>query len=170
VVLVDAHAAHERIVYERTKEILAGQAVMQPLLLPETIGVSPAEGDAAEAHLEEFAVLGFELWRVSPTELALRSIPSLLGGSDAVQVVRDALADLIENGTTRKVEAAIDHRLATGACHAAVRARRIMSIPEMNALLRAMERTPRADQCNHGRPTWARLSMSDLDKLFLRGR
>jgi DNA mismatch repair protein MutL len=170
VVLVDMHAAHERIVYERMKKLLRGQASMQPLLLPRNIHVTPAQADVAETHGEEFALLGFEVERLAPDELLLRAEPSLLAGEDTAGLVRDVLSDLLEHGRSRRVEAAIDHLLATSACHTSVRARRYLSIAEMNALLREMERTERADQCNHGRPTWLRLSLEDLDRLFLRGR
>jgi len=170
IVLVDMHAAHERILYERLKKLLAGQTARQQLLVPEVIRVSPAHADAAAAHAEEFAALGFELTRMAPGELALRAIPCLLAGEDASDLVRGVLADLADQGRSRRVEEAVNRRLATMACHAAVRAQRHLSVAEMNALLREMERTDRADQCNHGRPTWVRLSLADLDRLFLRGR
>jgi DNA mismatch repair protein MutL len=169
-VLVDMHAAHERILYERLKTLLGGGTATQILLVPEALRASAAQADAAETHRDEFAALGFELTRLGPRELALRAVPALLVGYDPAALVGDVLGDLAEHGGSRRVEEAIDHRLATMACHAAVRARRQLSIAEMNALLREMERTPRADQCNHGRPTWVRLSLSDLDGLFLRGR
>jgi DNA mismatch repair protein MutL len=132
--------------------------------------VTPAEAEAAETHAQEFAALGFDVTRLAPDQLALRAIPSLLAGRDPEGIVRDVLADLLEQGHSRRVEESINHLLATMACHAAVRAQRILSVPEMNALLREMESTERADQCNHGRPTWVRLSLGDLDRLFLRGR
>jgi DNA mismatch repair protein MutL len=169
-VLVDMHAAHERVMYERMKKLLAGQTAQQQLLIPEILHVSPAQADAAEAHAAEFAALGFEVGRLAPDELALRGIPSLLEGRDPAGVVRDVLSDLLEQGHSRRVEESINHLLATMACHAAVRAQRNLSLPEMNALLREMESTDRADQCNHGRPTWVRLSLVDLDRLFMRGR
>jgi DNA mismatch repair protein MutL len=169
-VLVDMHAAHERIVYERMKKLLAGETAQQQLLLPEMLQVTPAQADAAESHAREFAELGFALERRAPDRLALRAIPSLLSGRDPAGIVRDVLSDLVEQGQSRRVQESINHLLATMACHAAVRARRNLSIAEMNALLREMEGTERADQCNHGRPTWVRLSMQDLDRLFLRGR
>jgi DNA mismatch repair protein MutL len=169
-VLVDMHAAHERILYERTKKLLQGQTAQQALLVPEIIKLSPAQADAAEAHAGEFAALGFELGRLAPGEIALRAVPCLLVGRDPAALVRDVLSDLLEAGRSRRVEHAIDHLLATSACHASVRARRQLSVVEMNALLREMETTDRADQCNHGRPTWVRLSLADLDRLFLRGR
>jgi DNA mismatch repair protein MutL len=169
-VLVDMHAAHERIMYEGMKKLLEGQNAQQQLLIPEVLQVTPAEAEAAEGHLAEFAALGFELSRLGPNQLALRSIPTLLVGRDPAHVVRDVLSDLLEHGHSRHVQESINHLLGTMACHAAVRAQRSLSLPEMNALLREMERTPRADQCNHGRPTWVRLSLTELDRLFLRGR
>ena len=170
IVLVDMHAAHERVMYERMKNLLAGQTAQQQLLMPEILHVSPAQAEAAEAHAGEFAALGFGVTRLAPDQLALRAIPSLLAGRDPAGIVRDVLSDLLEQGHSRRVEESINHLLATMACHAAVRAQRNLSLPEMNALLREMEGTERADQCNHGRPTWVRLSISDLDRLFLRGR
>jgi DNA mismatch repair protein MutL len=169
-VLVDMHAAHERVMYEGLKKLLSGQTAQQHLLMPEILQVTPAEGEAAEAHVQQFAALGFELSRIAPDRVALRAVPSLLAGRDPASVVRDVLADLAEQGHSRRVEESINHLLATMACHAAVRAQRTLSLSEMNALLREMERTDRADQCNHGRPTWVRLALSDLDRLFLRGR
>ena len=169
-VLVDMHAAHERVMYERMKKLLAGQTAQQQLLVPEIIRVSGAQGDAAEAHVQEFATLGFVVTRLAPGELALRAVPSLLADRDPAALVRDVLSDLLVQGHSRRVEESINHLLGTMACHAAVRAQRILSLPEMNALLREMEGTERADQCNHGRPTWVRLSLADLDRLFLRGR
>ena len=150
--------------------LLAGQTAQQQLLVPEILHVSPAQAEAAEAHVQEFAALGFAVARLAPDQVALRAVPSLLLGRDPASVVRDVLSDLLEQGHSRRVEESINHLLATMACHAAVRAQRALSLPEMNALLREMERTERADQCNHGRPTWVRLSLTDLDRLFLRGR
>ncbi len=170
VVLVDIHAAHERILYENMKKVLAGETAQQQLLLPETLRVTPAQADVAEAHASEFNALGFEVARLSPEQLALRAVPSILATRDPGRIVRDVLSDLVEQGHSRRVEESIDHLLATTACHASVRAQRTLSVTEMNALLREMERTERADQCNHGRPTWVRLSMAELDRLFLRGR
>ncbi len=169
-VLVDMHAAHERILYERLKKLLRGERHSQPLLLPETLRVGPARADAAEAHHAEFAALGFDLGRLGPGELAMRAVPALLAGYAPATLVVDVLGDLVEHGLSHRVEEAIDRHLATAACHAAVRVHRKLSVPEMDALLREMERTDRADQCNHGRPTWVRLSLADLDRLFLRGR
>jgi DNA mismatch repair protein MutL len=170
VVLVDMHAAHERVMYERMKKLLAGETAQQQLLMPEILHVTPAQAEAAEAHGQEFAALGFGVSRLAPDQLAMRAIPSLLAGRDPAGIVRDVLSDLLEQGHSRRVEESINHLLATMACHAAVRAQRNLTLPEMNALLREMEGTERADQCNHGRPTWVRLSLTDLDRLFLRGR
>jgi DNA mismatch repair protein MutL len=169
-VLVDMHAAHERIMYEGMKKLLAGHTSQQQLLMPEVLNVTPAQADMAEEHQQEFMALGFAVTRLGPDQLALRAIPTLLAGRDPAGIVRDVLSDLLEAGHSRRVEESINHLLATMACHAAVRAQRTLSVPEMNALLREMEGTERADQCNHGRPTWVRLSMSELDRLFLRGR
>jgi DNA mismatch repair protein MutL len=169
-VLVDMHAAHERVMYERMKKLLAGETAEQQLLVPEILSVTPAQAEAAELHAAEFAALGFTLTRLAPDQLALRGVPSLLADRDPAGVVRDVLSDLLETGESRRVEESINHLLGTAACHAAVRAQRNLTPAEMNALLREMERTDRADQCNHGRPTWVRLSLADLDRLFMRGR
>ncbi len=169
-VLVDMHAAHERVLYERMKKLLQGQRAQQSLLVPQTLQVTTAQAEAAEAHATEFAALGFAVTRLAPDQLALRAVPSLLADRDPAGVVRDVLSDLVETGHSRRVEESINERLGTMACHAAVRAQRHLTVPEMNALLREMEHTDRADQCNHGRPTWVRLSLADLDRLFMRGR
>jgi DNA mismatch repair protein MutL len=169
-VLVDMHAAHERVMYEGMKKLLQGQTAQQQLLVPEILSVTQAQAEVAEAHAEEFAALGFVVTRLAPDQLALRAVPSLLAGRDPASVVRDVLSDLVETGHSRRVEESINHLLGTMACHAAVRAQRNLTLPEMNALLREMEHTERADQCNHGRPTWVRLSLNDLDRLFMRGR
>jgi DNA mismatch repair protein MutL len=169
-VLVDMHAAHERVMYEAMKKLLQGQTAQQQLLVPEILAVTSAQAEAAEGHAAEFAALGFVVTRLAPDQLALRAYPSLLTGRDPAGVVRDVLSDLVETGHSRHVEESINHLLGTMACHAAVRAQRSLTVPEMNALLREMERTERADQCNHGRPTWVRLSLNDLDRLFMRGR
>ena len=170
-VLVDMHAAHERITYERMKAALAsGKVTSQPLLLPENVTASRPEADYAESHAPQLAQAGFGVERRGPENLLIREIPALLKDEDCAQLLRDVLADLVEHGKSRRIEAALEQVLATRACHTALRAHRELNIAEMNALLREMERTPRADQCNHGRPTWTRLGMADLDKLFLRGR
>jgi DNA mismatch repair protein MutL len=169
-VLVDMHAAHERVMYEAMKKLLTGETAQQQMLIPEILHVTPAQAEAAETHAEEFAALGFGVSRLAPDQLALRAAPSLLAGRDPASVVRDVLSDLVTTGHSRRVEESINHLLGTMACHAAVRAQRNLTVLEMNALLRDMERTDRADQCNHGRPTWVRLSLGDLDRLFMRGR
>ncbi len=169
-VLVDMHAAHERVTYERMKKLLQGQTLQQRLLVPEVIHLSPVQAQAAEAHAQEFAALGFDITRLAPDQIAVRAVPVLLVGEDAAALIRDVVADLQEQGQSRRVEDSINHLLGNMACHAAIRAQRQLSLPEMNALLREMEGTDRADQCNHGRPTWIRLTIADLDRLFLRGR
>ncbi|MGE8360886.1 DNA mismatch repair endonuclease MutL [Pseudomonas sp.] len=170
-VLVDMHAAHERITYERLKIAMANEGLRsQPLLVPESIAVSQREADCAEEHGTWFQRLGFELQRLGPESLAIRQIPALLKQAEATQLVRDVLADLLEYGTSDRIQAHLNELLGTMACHGAVRANRRLTLPEMNGLLRDMEHTERSGQCNHGRPTWTQLGMDDLDKLFLRGR
>lgn len=170
-VVVDMHAAHERITYERLKLAMHQEGLRsQPLLVPESLAVSQREADCAEEHAAWFARLGFSLQRMGPESLAIRETPSLLRQADAVQLVRDVLADLMEFGTSDRIEAHLNELLGTMACHGAVRANRRLSLAEMNALLRDMEQTERSGQCNHGRPTWTQMSMAELDKLFLRGR
>jgi len=170
-ILVDMHAAHERIGYERLKTAQEGEGIRSvALLVPMGIAVSEREADYVEAHPQAFVEFGFELQRVAPTQLSLRAIPALLEGVDARQLALDVLADLLEHGSTRRVEEQRNELLATMACHASVRANRRLTLPEMNALLRDMEATERSGQCNHGRPTWTRLTLQELDRLFLRGR
>ncbi|WP_061289008.1 DNA mismatch repair endonuclease MutL [Azotobacter vinelandii] len=170
-VLVDMHAAHERITYERLKTAMASEGLRgQPLLVPEGLALSQREADCAEEHAEWFQRLGFELQRLGPETLAIRQTPALLRQAEAGQLVRDVLADLLEYGSSDRIEAHLNELLATMACHGSVRANRRLTLPEMNALLRDMESTERSGQCNHGRPTWTQLGMADLDKLFLRGR
>ncbi len=170
-VLVDMHAAHERITYERLKTAMASEGLRgQPLLVPESIALSQREADCAEEHAQWFQKLGFELQRLGPETLAIRQTPALLKQAEATQLVRDVLADLLEYGTSDRIDAHLNELLATMACHGAVRANRRLTVPEMNGLLRDMEHTERSGQCNHGRPTWTQLGMADLDKLFLRGR
>jgi DNA mismatch repair protein MutL len=169
-VLVDMHAAHERVTYERTKRLLAGQTAQQQLLVPEVLRLNPAQAEAAELHAEQFAALGFEVSRLGPADVVLRAVPALLADHDPAALVRDVLADLADGSPSRRVEEAMGELLGNAACHASIRAQRQLTLPEMNALLREMEVTPRADQCNHGRPTWVRLTLADLDRLFLRGR
>lgn len=170
-VVVDMHAAHERITYERLKVAMASEGLRgQPLLVPESIAVSQREADCAEEHADWFQRLGFELQRLGPESLAIRQIPALLKQAEATRLVQDVLVDLLEYGTTDRIQAHLNELLGTMACHGAVRANRRLTLPEMNALLRDMEHTERSGQCNHGRPTWTQMGMDDLDKLFLRGR
>lgn len=170
-VLVDMHAAHERVMYERLKLAMADEGLRgQPLLVPETLALSEREVDCAEQHAQWFTQLGFELQGLGPESIAIRQIPALLKQADAAELVRDVLSDLIEYGTSDKIEAHTNELLATMSCHGAVRANRRLTLTEMNALLRDMEVTERSGQCNHGRPTWTQLGMDELDKLFLRGR
>lgn len=170
-VVVDMHAAHERITYERLKVLFHDRnLVSQPLLVPASIAVSQGEADCAEHHDELFSQLGFSIDRAGPETLLVRSVPALLRVSEAEPLVRDVLSDLKEYGGSRRIEAHVDEILATMACHGSVRANRRLTIDEMNVLLRDMERTERGGQCNHGRPTWSQLDMPELDRLFLRGR
>jgi DNA mismatch repair protein MutL len=170
-VIVDAHAAHERVTYERLKLAFQGDGIRsQPLLIPETLSVSTREADIAESQHEVIAELGLVVDRTAPERLTIRAVPMLLANTDAEALVRDLLADLLETGQTDRVMARIDELLAGIACHGSIRANRRLTVDEMNALLRDMESTERADQCNHGRPTWTALSMQELDRLFSRGR
>jgi DNA mismatch repair protein MutL len=173
-VIVDMHAAHERIVYERLKAAAAAapQAPLpaQPLLVPVTFAASAAEVATAEAEAETLHRLGLDVSPLAAGTLAVRSRPAALPDADLAELVRSVLADLQAVGASRVVQRARDELLATMACHGAVRAHRRLTPEEMNALLRDMEATERADTCNHGRPTWRQVTMKDLDALFLRGR
>jgi DNA mismatch repair protein MutL len=170
-IVVDMHAAHERIGYEKLKAAHDGEGLrMQPLLVPATLAVAEREADIAEREAETLASLGFEITRSGPQSLTLRAVPALLAHGDVEALLRDVLADLREHGESRRIRAARDELLATMACHGAVRANRRLTLPEMNALLREMEATERSGQCNHGRPTWAHFSLGEIDKWFLRGR
>jgi DNA mismatch repair protein MutL len=170
-VLVDMHAAHERITYERLKTAQDGEGIRkQPLLVPLSMAVSEREAACAEERAAALGALGFELTRSGPQAVVVRSIPALLDGIDPRQLVLDVLSDLIEHGASTRIEEARNELLSTIACHASVRANRRLTIPEMNALLRDMEATERSGQCNHGRPTWVQLTKQELDRLFLRGR
>ncbi|HUD43076.1 MAG TPA: DNA mismatch repair endonuclease MutL [Dokdonella sp.] len=170
-VLVDMHAAHERITYEKLKQAQAGEGIRaQQLLVPLTLALSEREAAAVEEHAERFAALGFEVVRSGPQGALVRRVPLLLEGSDVARLVRDVIADFLAQGSSRRIEEAGNEILATMACHGSVRANRRLGLPEMNALLREMERTERSGQCNHGRPTTVLLGMGDLDRLFLRGR
>lgn len=170
-IVVDMHAAHERIVYERMKEAFYRQNIAsQPLLVPINIAVSSSEANLVEDQQEIFSRFGFQIERSGPESVMVRSVPIVLIKGDVESLVRDVISDLVTHGATDILEARANELMATMACHGAVRANRKLSIAEMNALLRDMEVTERSGQCNHGRPTWAQLSMADLDKLFLRGR
>ena len=170
-VLVDMHAAHERITYEHMKAAFNAEGIRsQPLLVPVSVMVSEKEADLVDEYLFDISSLGIELERVSEESLVVRSVPTLLIKSNVEQLVRDVLSDFVEYGQSRRIEQYKDEILSTLACHTAVRANRRLSIEEMNALLRDMEETERSGQCNHGRPTWSQLSLSELDSLFLRGR
>ncbi|MCS4508992.1 DNA mismatch repair endonuclease MutL [Xylophilus ampelinus] len=171
-VVVDMHAAHERIVYEHLKRQQASAAVLpsQPLLIPATFAATPQEVATAEGCAEVLATLGLEIAPFSPRTLAVRAVPTSLAHGDAVELARDVLAELAQHDATTVVLRARDELLATMACHGAVRANRRLTLEEMNALLRQMEETERSDVCNHGRPTWRQLSIRELDGLFMRGR
>jgi len=170
-ILVDAHAAHERVTYEKLKrQRQAGSVPSQPLLLPIRLSVSATEADLAEAQAEALAELGLDLGRIGPDTLLVRALPALVCPANGEQLVRDVLADLDTHGHSRRVEETLNSLLATLACHGSVRANRKLTVPEMNALLREMETTERSGQCNHGRPTWVQLSLTELNALFQRGR
>ncbi|MBX9403657.1 DNA mismatch repair endonuclease MutL [Lysobacter sp. BMK333-48F3] len=170
-IVVDMHAAHERIGYEKLKSAHDGEGLRtQPLLVPATLAVSEREAEVAEREEATLVQLGFEVTRSGPQSLTLRAVPALLAHGDVEALLRDVLADLREHGESRRVAAARDELLSTMACHGAVRANRRLTLPEMNALLREMEATERSGQCNHGRPTWARFSLPEIDRWFLRGR
>ncbi|WP_068830145.1 DNA mismatch repair endonuclease MutL [Xanthomonas cerealis] len=170
-IVVDMHAAHERIGYERLKNAHDGIGLhAQPLLVPITLAVGERDADTAEREAETLAALGFEITRSGPQSLHVRSIPALLAQAEPEALLRDVLTDLREHGHSRRVASARDELLSTMACHGAVRANRRLTVPEMNALLRDMEATERSGQCNHGRPTWARFTLGEIDRWFLRGR
>ncbi len=170
-VVVDMHAAHERIGYEKLKAAHDHEGVRsQPLLVPQQVAVSEREAEVAERESATLSELGFEVSRAGPQALMLRAVPALLAHGDTVELLRDVLADLREHGASRRVAEQRDELLATMACHAAVRAHRKLTLPEMDALLREMEATERSGQCNHGRPTWTRFDLAEIDRWFLRGR
>jgi len=169
-VIVDMHAAHERIVYERLKRTSGARLEAQPLLIPVTFAATATEVATAEAQHDALRELGLDVSPLSATTLAVRSRPAALPDADIAELTRSVLADLAQTDSSRVVQRARDELLATMACHGAVRANRRLTIDEMNALLRDMERTERADQCNHGRPTWRQVTVKELDSLFLRGR
>jgi DNA mismatch repair protein MutL len=176
-VIVDAHAAHERVTYERLKKSYLGDADEQAggvrrqrVLIPPRVSVSEAEADLADASADKLASIGLLVERAGPDVLIIREVPILLQDADMESLLRDVLSDLHSTGASKRVDDAMLDLLATMACHGSVRANRQLGIAEMNALLREMEQTERSDQCNHGRPTWTQLSMADLDRLFQRGR
>ncbi|MGB5472724.1 MAG: DNA mismatch repair protein MutL, partial [Gammaproteobacteria bacterium] len=170
-VVVDMHAAHERITYEQLKQAQVGEGIRsQPLLVPLRLDVSAREADACEAQQAAFCELGLDIDRLGREQIVVRAIPALLHNADIGALVRDVLADMLEHGSSRRVQESVNALLSTMACHGSVRANRRLTPDEMNALLRDMERTERSGQCNHGRPTWVQLGMAELDKLFLRGR
>ena len=170
-VLVDMHAAHERITYEGLKAAQQGEGIRsQPLLVPVSLDVSRREADVCEQQQEWFAALGFEVDRMGPERVVVRQVPALLGDADIAALVRDVLSDLLEHGSSQRIQDFMNELLSTMACHGSVRANRRLSTDEMNALLRQMESTERSGQCNHGRPTWVQIDLPELDKLFLRGQ
>ena len=170
-IIVDMHAAHERVVYERLKNQLNQANIQsQPLLIPASFSATETEVATAEANQETLTQLGLEISTLSPKTLAVRSVPATLIQADAVSLARGVLEELGEHAGTQIIERARNELLSTMACHGAVRANRRLTIGEMNALLRQMEVTERSDQCNHGRPTWRQVTIKELDSLFLRGR
>jgi DNA mismatch repair protein MutL len=170
-ILVDMHAAHERTTYERMKAALGtGPVPSQPLLVPVSISVAPAAAELFEEHAATLLRAGLEVVRSGPASVQVRAVPAFLAPMDLDELISRIGADLAADGATRGIEEAMNEVLGTMACHGAVRAHRNLTVPEMNALLREMERTVRSDQCNHGRPTWTYVSLADLDRMFLRGR
>jgi DNA mismatch repair protein MutL len=170
-IIVDMHAAHERILYEQMKSaFFAGELEIQNLLIPLQVAVSQREAQCVETHHEVFQQLGMEVERFGPETLIMRQVPVLIADGDIEQLLRDVIADLLEYGSTERIQEHLLEILGTCACHGAIRANRQLSLTEMNALLRQMEGTENSGQCNHGRPTWTQVSLAELDKLFLRGR
>jgi DNA mismatch repair protein MutL len=168
-VLVDMHAAHERVLYEKMKA-QSGAAATQLLLAPIAVSLKVDELDALLAQREEWQAAGFDLERLAPDTLAVRAVPALLPREDVASLVRDVVQGVAEDGAAHHLDGATDRLLGTIACRSAIHAHRRLSLAEMNALLRQMESTPRADQCNHGRPTWTQVTLAELDRMFLRGR
>jgi DNA mismatch repair protein MutL len=170
-VLIDMHAAHERILYEKLKTAFDNrQIATQNLLIPAVFSADPLDIAAVEEHADALRELGFDIAPLGPNQLGVRSVPALLQSGDPAALARSLIGELREHGITQLATARRNELLATMACHGAVRARRQLTVPEMNALLRQMEETERAGQCNHGRPTWTELTLDQLDKLFLRGQ
>jgi DNA mismatch repair protein MutL len=170
-IIVDMHAAHERITYEAMKlEFSEQRLTAQSLLVPLDLRLSEREADAMEASQQTLLELGFDCHRRSVDEVRITAVPQLLADVDVESLARDVICDLAEEGGSMRVAAAADELLADMACHSSVRANRRLTLAEMNALLRQMEQTPRIDQCNHGRPTWTRITLQELDRMFLRGR
>jgi len=170
-VVVDMHAAHERITYEHMKNAISEAGIKaQPLLVPVSLAVSEGEADCADENRDALEKLGLLLDRIGPESISIRQVPVILKNADLEQLVRDVLSDFLEHGSSDRIETHRDEILSTMACHGSVRANRQLTLPEMNSLLRDMERTERSGQCNHGRPTWTQMSLSDLDKLFMRGQ
>jgi DNA mismatch repair protein MutL len=168
-VIVDQHAAHERLVLERMRKAMTqtgGAVPSQALLLPQVVELDEPACDRLEARLEELSDFGLELERFGPGAMLVRATPAMLGGGDAKALVEDLADDLAAYDHALSLKERIDHVAATMACHGSVRAGRVLSVPEMNALLREMEVTPHSGQCNHGRPTWVKLALSDVEKLF----
>ena len=170
-IVVDMHAAHERVVYERMKTAFdEGSVQAQPLLVPQNLAVSEKEVACVDSHQTLFQQLGLLVETAGPESILIRQIPVALRSANVEQLVRDVLSDLIQYGTSDRIKQHIHELLSTMACHGSVRANRQLTIPEMNALLRDMEATERSGQCNHGRPTWAHFSLADIDKWFMRGQ
>ena len=170
-IIVDMHAAHERITYERLKaNFEAEQLTSQPLLVPESLTVSQREADCVEQYPDVFTRLGFVVERAAAESIIVREIPAILRGSQVEALLRDVLSDILQQGSSERIRHHINEILSTMACHGSVRANRRLTVPEMNALLRDMEVTEHSGQCNHGRPTYTLLTIDELDKLFLRGR
>jgi DNA mismatch repair protein MutL len=168
-VLVDMHAAHERVLYEKLKA-QAGHAATQLLLAPITVELKVDEVDALMEQRDDWVAAGFDIERLAPDTLIVRSVPALLPREDVAALVRDVIGDVAGDGASHHLDGATDRLLGTLACRSAIHAHRRLTLPEMNALLRQMEHTPRADQCNHGRPTWTQVTLTELDRMFLRGR
>ena len=168
--LVDAHAAHERVLYEKLKREFGGTPASQALLEPVVVELRPHEAEVLEAAFADFAAAGFELDTLAPGRIAVRRVPALLGQADVAGVVREVVRDVLAEEGAHHLEATAHRLLGSLACRSAIHAGRRLGLSEMNALLRQMEQTERAGQCNHGRPTWTVLSMAQLDQLFLRGR